>query len=357
MQVGGYKPCTVTDFEIPKKYGLQQTIADTLGIGGIMRGLRSIPVILDLATDIEKYCPDALLLNYVNPMCMLQMALARRFPQLKTVGLCHSVRYTILDLAKDLNIPPGEIQFTCAGINHMAFFLTLEHMSKGKKVSLYPRLHQIAEEKKYPPTNRIRYEVMRHLGYFVTESSEHFAEYVPWFIKRRQPQLIKEFSIPLDEYIERCEAQSADWDKMREELEDPEHKFELKRSVEYAADILKGIELDHATEIHGNVPNRRLLIEGLPESCCAEVVCRVDKQGIHPQKVGKIPPQLTALMQTNINVQELTVEASLTNKREHIYHAALLDPHTAAELNPDEIYRMTDELLDAHKEWLPSFAA
>lgn len=355
MQIGGYKPCTVTDFEIPKKYGLRQTIADTLGIGGIMRALRTIPVILDLARAMERHCPQAWLLNYVNPMAMLQMALARRFPQLKTIGLCHSVRYTIRELAQDLGLDHEEIAFTCAGINHLAFFLTLEQKRDGATRSLYPQLRRLAKEGQFPPTNRVRYEMLQRLGYFVTESSEHFAEYVPWFIKSAQPQLINAFHIPLDEYMRRCEQQSQDWEKMRAALEAPDYRFEIKRSVEYAADILAGLELDRAVTIHGNVPNTEGLITNLPRTCCVEIACQVDKEGIQPQAFGTLPPHLAALMQTNINVQELTVEAALSGKREHIYHAAMLDPHTAAELNLDQIWRMTDDLLAAHSAWLPTF--
>ena len=355
MQVGGYKPCTVTDFEIPKKYGLRQTIADTLGIGGIMRALRTIPVVLDLARDMERYCPNAWLLNYVNPMSMLQMALARRFPHLKTVGLCHSVRYTLRELAQDLGLDHEDLVFTCAGINHLAFYLTLERMENGEARSLYPQLRKIAQEGKFPPANRVRYEMLQRLGYFVTESSEHFAEYVPWFIKSAQPQLIDDFNIPLDEYLSRCEQQSKDWDQMRDALESPDYQFDLKRSVEYAADILAGLELNREVTIHGNVPNKEGLITNLPRDCCVEVACQIDKEGMRPQSLGDLPPHLAALMQTNINVQQLTVAAALSGKREHIYHAAMLDPHTAAELNLDQIWRMTDDLLAAHSDWLPTF--
>ena len=354
MQVGGYKPCTVTDFEIPKKYGLRQTIADTLGIGGIMRGLRTIPVILDLAQDMEELCPDAHLLNYVNPMAMLQMALHRKFPGLKTLGLCHSVRYTIQELAADLKMRPADIDFQCAGINHVAFYLQLTDKSSGE--SLYPRLHKILEEGAYPNTNRVRYEMLRRLGYFVTESSEHFSEYVPWFIKGNCKTLIKDFNIPLDEYIRRCEAQLQDWGKMKQELQDPKHKFELTTSVEYAENIISALEFDSEVEINPNVSNEEGWIENLPRDCCVEVPCKIDRKGVQPVKVGALPVHLAALMQSNINVQQLTVAAALENKREHIYHAAMMDPHTGAELGLKDIWNMVDDLLEAHKDWLPTYS-
>ena len=353
MQVGGYKPCTVTDFEIPKKYGLRQTIADTLGIGGIMRGLRTIPVILDIARDIEDVCPDACFLNYVNPMAMLQMALHRKFEGIKTLGLCHSIRYTIQELAEDIKMKADEISFLCAGINHMAFFLKLEE--KGTGESIYPHLHKIREEGSFPKTNMVRYEMLGRLGYFVTESSEHFSEYVPWFIKTGQEELIDKFNIPLDEYIRRCEEQSAEWNKLKEELQDPNYKFEIGQSVEYARDIIAGLELDKQVEINANVSNKDGLIDNLPKDCCVEVPCLINSRGITPQKVGALPPHLAALMQTNINVQQLTVEAALSGKKEHIYHAAMLDPHTGAELNLTQIWEMVDGLLDAHSDWLPNY--
>ena len=351
MQVGGYKPCTVRDFEIPKKFGLRQTIADTLGIGGIMRGLRTIPVVLDICQDIIDLCPQAYLLNYVNPMPMLCEAIGMRFPSIKTVGLCHSIQYTLRELAEDLGIPHNQIHYQCAGINHMAFFLKLEH--KGQ--TLYPRLHQLAREGKFPPTNRVRYDILQRLGYFVTESSEHFSEYVPWFIKASHPELIEEYKIPLDEYIRRCEKQSADWKQMKEELEAGRGDYDTQASVEYADQIIAAIMHNKPALIYGNVPNKERLISNLPDYCCVEVPCLVDSNGVQPVSIGRLPSHLAALMQTNINVHHLTVEASLTSKRERIYQAAMLDPHTAAELSLDQIWQLVDELLIAHKDWLPRF--
>lgn len=349
IQVAGYKPGTVTDFEIPKKYGLQQTIADTLGIGGIMRGLRTIPVMLDIARDMEEVCPDALFLNYVNPMAILCWAVERA-TTIKTVGLCHSVQGTARELARDLGIPVEEIDYRCAGINHMAFYLRFERDGE----DLYPALRRIAEGGRAPEGNLIRYEMLRRLGYFVTESSEHFAEYVPWFIKRDRPDLIDRFNIPLDEYPRRCERQISRWDDMRATYEGDDGAIEVTRSHEYAAPIIRAMETGIPTVINGNVPNTGL-IDNLPDGCCVEVPILVDANGPQPTKVGALPPHLAALMQTNINVQALTVEAALTGKREHIYHAAMLDPHTAAELDLGQIWSLVDDLIEAHGDWLPEY--
>jgi alpha-galactosidase len=386
IQVGGYKPSTVIDFEIPKKYGLRQTIADTLGIGGIMRGLRTIPVLLDICRDMEELCPDATFLQYVNPMAINCWAISRA-SSIKTVGLCHSVFHTASELAYDLGIPVEEIDYKCAGINHMAFYTRFEHRGE----DLYPRLRTIYDEGRAPKWNLVRYEMFRRLGYFVTESSEHFSEYTPYFIKRDRPDLIERFNIPLDEYIDRCERQIAGWEGMRpvltsgdagalaryetEQLErklaelaprDPqkagylrqrweaEHREGAVHSGEYGSLIIHAMETGQPRVIYGNVANHRL-IDNLPEGCCVEVPCLVDKNGVQPTRVGALPPHLAALMQTNINVQSLTVEAALTGKREHIYHAAMLDPHTAAELDLDQIWALADDLIEAHGDWLPAY--
>jgi len=348
IQVGGYKPGTVIDFEIPKKYGLRQTIADTLGIGGVMRGLRTIPVMLELCRDMEALCPNVTFLQYVNPMAMNCWAISRA-STIKTVGLCHSVQGTAKQIARDIGIPIDEINYRCAGINHMAFYLEFERDGQ----DLYPLIHKVYEEGRVPDWNRVRYEVFRHLGYFVTESSEHFSEYVPWFIKRDRPELIEQFNIPLDEYIRRCEVQIADWEKQRAALEAGEG-IDVHRSHEYGSLIIHSQETGTPRVIYGNVANHGL-IDNLPEGCCVEVPCLVDKNGIQPTSIGMLPPQLAALMQTNINVQSLTVEAALTGKREHIYHAAMLDPHTAAELSLDQIHSLVDDLIAAHGDWLPQY--
>lgn len=349
IQVGGYKPGTVTDFEIPKRYGLRQTIADTLGVGGIMRGLRTVPVLLEMCRDMEDLCPGVTFLNYVNPMAINCWAL-NRASKIRTVGLCHSVPHTAGELAKDIDVPLEEINYLVAGINHLAFFLKFERHGQ----DLYPLIRQVVEDGRVPDWNRVRYQVLARLGYFVTESSEHLAEYVPWFIKRDRPDLIERFNIPLDEYIRRCEAQIAGWETLRAALESSATPIEIERSVEYAARIIHSMETGTPRTVYGNVTNKGL-IDNLPRGCCVEVPCLVDKNGIQPTRIGDLPPHLAALMQTNINVQALTVEAALTQKREHIYHAAMLDPHTAAELDLDQIWRLVDELVEAHGDWLPTY--
>lgn len=353
FQIGGYKPGTVIDFEVPKKYGLRQTIADTLGVGGIMRALRTIPVMLDVTADMEELCPDATLLNYVNPMAMITWAL-NRGSSIKNVGLCHSVQGTAEQMARDIRVPIAEINYICAGINHMAFYLRFERMTENGPEDLYPLLQQVIEENRVPAWNRVRYEMLRRLGYFVTESSEHFAEYVPWFIKRDRPDLIKQFNIPLDEYIRRCENQIAGWDQMREFFENEDYPLAVERTHEYGSYIIHSLETGQPRVIYGNVANEGL-IENLPRGCCVEVPCLIDANGIQPTHVGTLPPHLAALMMTNINVQGLTVEAALTGMREHIYHAAMLDPHTAAELDLEQIWHLVDDLIEAHGDWLPAY--
>ncbi|HEX8683670.1 MAG TPA: alpha-glucosidase/alpha-galactosidase [Ardenticatenaceae bacterium] len=359
IQVGGYQPGTVTDFEIPKRYGLRQTIADTLGIGGIMRGLRTIPVLLDICRDMEELCPQAPFLNYVNPMAMNCWALSRATP-IKTVGLCHSVPGTAHELSRDIGVPSEEINYLVAGINHMAFYLRFERDGE----DLYPRIREYLESGQVPVrgssspsllrTDEVRYEMFRRLGYFVTESSEHFSEYVPWFIKRDRPDLIEKYHIPLDEYIRRCEVQIEQWQTMRDELERSDVPIEVRRSMEYGSLIIHSMETGQPRTIYGNMPNDGL-IHNLPDGCCVEVPCVVDKNGVQPTKIGALPPHLAALMQTNINVQALTVEAALTGKREHIYHAAMLDPHTSAELDLEQIWALVDDLIEAHGDWLPEY--
>jgi alpha-galactosidase len=381
IQVGGYEPATVIDFEIPKKYGLRQTIADTLGVGGIMRALRSIPVLLDIGRDMEELCPEVTFLNYVNPMAMNVWALAKA-SAIRTVGLCHSVFNTARQLAHDIGVPLEEIDYVCAGINHMAFYLRFERKTEDGVEDLYPRIRQVIQEGRVPKWNRVRYEMFARLGYFVTESSEHLAEYVPWFIKRDRPDLIERFNIPLDEYPRRCESQIAMWETMQSWLESPgasigepppdvlrrlsggedvddsgwflEEVFTLKPSREYAPLIIHSMETGVPRVVYGNVPNHGL-IDNLPQDCVVEVPCLADKKGVQPSRIGALPPHLAALMQTNINVQALTVEAALTGKREHIYHAAMLDPHTAAELDLDQIWSLVDDLIGAHGDWLPSY--
>jgi len=348
IQVGGYEPATVIDFEIPKKYGLRQTIGDTLGIGGIMRGLRTIPVLLDYCRLMEEHCPDAIFLQYVNPMAMNCWAIGRA-SSIRTIGLCHSVQGTAEQLAKVIGVPIDEITYKCAGINHVAFYLSFKRGDE----DLYPAIRQVIADGRVPDDNRVRFEMLKRLGYFVTESSEHFAEYNPWFIKEGRDDLIERFNIPLDEYPRRCENQIAKWEAMRVSFENDE-PLTVKPTHEYAASIINAMETGVPAVVYGNVPNHGL-IGNLPADCCVEVPVLVDRAGLQPTQIGDLPPQLAAYMQTNINVQRLTVEAALTGKREHIYHAAMLDPHTAAELDLDQIWSLVDDLIEAHGAWLPEY--
>ncbi len=349
IQVGGYDPCTITDFEIPKKFGLRQTIADTIGIGGIFRNLRTIPVVLDFARDIQEVCPDALFLNYTNPMAVLTNVL-NTDGGVKTVGLCHSVQVCVPHLFKNLDIDTTGVIAKIAGINHMAWLL--EVTKDG--VDLYPEIKRRAIEKqKEKHKDMVRLELMLKFGYYVTESSEHNAEYHPYFIKRNYPELIERFNIPLDEYPRRCINQIERWKTMREEIVN-NRELEHQRSHEYASRIMEAIETNVPFKIGGNVMNTGL-ITNLPKEACVEVPCFVDSNGVTPTYVGDLPPQLAALNRTNINTQLLTIEAARTLKKEHIYHAALLDPHTAAELSMDDIVAMCDAMIEAHGDWLPKF--
>ena len=362
VQIGGYKPCTVTDFDIPKQYGLRQTIADTLGIGGIMRGLRTVPFLWDLCADMAELCPHALMLQYVNPMAINCWAISERFPDIRTVGLCHSVPNTVFELTHDLDIPVEDVRYRVAGINHVAFFLNFEqHMGNGSWRDLYPELRQKYADKVIPTENPVRprcpnlvrYEMMDQLGYFLTESSEHFAEYSPWFIKDGRDDLIERYGIPLDEYPTRCEEQIAEWNDHFARLRAGE-KMNIVASNEYAAVIMNAEMTDSPATIYGNVRNDGV-ISNLPSDCIVEVPCMVDSNGIQPTSIGALPPQLAAMMRTNINVQELVVAALVEENREHIFHAAMFDPHTAAELDVTQIRSMTNDLLTAHRDWLPAW--
>ena len=350
IQVGGYKPSTVIDFEVPKKYGLRQTIADTVGIGGIFRSLRTIPVMLDFAKDMEEVCPDAWFLNYTNPMAVLTGVMLR-YTNIKTVGLCHSVQVCVPELLESLDMPTDNVQSKIAGINHMAWLLEVTRDGK----DLYPEIKKRAKEKqKTKHDDMVRFELMDKFGYYVTESSEHNAEYHPYFIKSNYPELIEKLNIPLDEYPRRCVQQIEDWKKMRDELV---HNQDLNhsRTHEYGSYIIEAMETDVPFKIGGNVLNTGELISNLPENAVVEVPCLVDASGVAPTYIGDLPEQLAALNRTNINTQLLTIEAAITRKKEYIYQAALLDPHTAAELSMDDIISLCDDLIEAHGDWLPEY--
>ena len=345
IQVGLYDPCTIIDFEIPKKYGLRQTIADTAGIGGIFRGLRTIHVLKDFARDMEEVCPDALFLNYTNPMAILT-GYMNRYTKIKTIGLCHSVQVCTKSLLKTLDRRDIEIgSELIAGINHMAWLLDVRDKQGN---DLYPELRRLAKEKNLEShDNMIRLDYIDKFGYYCTESSEHNAEYNYFYIKSKYPELIEKYRIPLDEYPRRCVNQIAGWKKQKDEiLNGGDIKHE--RSHEYASRIMEAIVTNTPYEIGGNVMNTGGLIENLPHDACVEVPCLVDGHGIHPCRVGRLPVQCAAMNMTNINSQLLTIEAAVTGKMEHVYQAAMLDPHTGAELSIDEIIKMCDELYEAH---------
>ncbi len=391
IQVGGYDPCTITDFEIPKKYGLRQTIADTLGVGGVFRALRTIPVMMDFARDMEEVCPDAWFLNYTNPMAMLTGAMLR-MTGVKTVGLCHSVQVCCSTLMRELGMEYDDsVQWKIAGINHQAWLL--EVTKDG--VDLYPELkrrailynkgelkrpsveEQIAahaarhggvcseeaekairegqrlyEEKKVHG-DMVRLELMRRFGYYITESSEHNAEYTPYFIKDKYPDLIERFNIPLDEYPRRCINQIKNWKERGHELtQNP--TLSHTRTTEYASYIMEAMETNVPYKIGGNVLNNDL-ITNLPRNACVEVPCLVDKSGVQPVHIGDLPEQCAALNRTNINVQLLAIEAARTLKKDYIYQAVMMDPHTSSELSIDDIVAMCDDLIETHKGWLPEY--
>lgn len=347
IQVGGYDPCTITDFEVPKKYGLRQTIGDTVGIGGIFRGLRTIPVMLDFAKDIEEVCPDALLLNYTNPMSMITLAMIKG-TKVKTVGLCHSVQTCASDLLSKLNMSTEGISYKIAGINHMGWLLEITKDGK----DLYPEIKKRAKTLG-KHDDMIRFELMKQFGYYVTESSEHNAEYLPYFIKNTHPEFIEKYNIQLDEYPRRCISQIENWDKRKKDLVNNE-KINHERTKEYASYIMEAIETGRPYTFGGNVLNTGL-ITNLPNDCCVEVTCLADKNGITPCYVGELPIQLAALNRTNVNVQLLTVEAALTRNKDYIYYAAMLDPHTSSELSIDDIKNLVDDLIKEHGDWLPKF--
>lgn len=353
IQVGFYDPCTIIDFKIPKKYGLRQTIADTLGIGGIMRGLRTIPVIRDFAKDMEEVCPDAWFLNYTNPMAIIT-GYMQRYTKIKTVGLCHSVQVCSRDLLKSLGMEDkleGRKELI-AGINHMAWLLEI-YDKDGQ--DLYPEIKKRAAEKNATEKHwdMVRYEYIKRLGYYCTESSEHNAEYNPFFIKNKYPELIEKYNIPLDEYPRRCINQIKGWEEEKNNILN-NGEITHTRTTEYASYIMEAIVTNKPCKIGGNVLNTGL-IDNLPAEACVEVPCLVDAMGVTPCHVGKLPPQLAAMNMTNINSQLLTIEAAITKKREHIYQAAMLDPHTGAELSIDDIVALCDELIEAHGEYMQEY--
>ena len=353
IQVGLYDPCTIIDFEVPKKYGLRQTIADTLGIGGIMRALRTIPVMADFAADMEEVCPDALFLNYTNPMAMLTGYMLR-YTNVKTVGLCHSVQTCSETLLKSLGMDDrleGRKELI-AGINHMGWLLDIRDKNG---VDLYPEIKSRIHTKMQEPdfADKVRFDYIRHFGYYCTESSEHNAEYNMFYIKSKYPELIGQYNIPLDEYPRRCVWQIEAWKKDYQNMMQNGVR-DHSRSREYASRIMESMVTDIPYQIGGNVLNNGL-ITNLPAEACVEVPCLVNGYGVQPCRVGALPVQCAAMNMTNINVQLLTIEAARTRKKEHIYQAAMLDPHTGSELDIDTIKKMVDDLIETHGDWLPEY--
>lgn len=352
IQVGGYKPCTVTDFEIPNKYGLKQTIGDTLGVGGIFRALRTLPVMEEFARDMEEVCPNALFFNYVNPMAMLT-GYMQRYTSVRTLGLCHSVQVCVPQLFAELGMENylQEAKYKIAGINHQAWLLNIQD---GKGNDLYPEIKKrsLTEEyKERTSKDLVRLEIMRRFGYYNTESSEHTSEYLPYFIKERYPELIERFNIPLNEYPRRCVLQIEGWEKQRDDLINNVDIVHNK-SLEYASRIIRAVVTDTPYRMNGNVLNTDL-IDNLPKEACVEVPCLIDRNGVNPCHVGKLPEQLAALNRTNINVQLMTIEAYRSKKKDDVYMAAYLDPHTSSELSLDDIKKLCDDLIEAHGNWLP----
>lgn len=361
IQVGGYEPSTVIDFEVPKKYGLRQTIGDTLGVAGIFRALRTIPVLESIAADIEEVCPDAWFLNYTNPMSLLT-GYMQRFTSVKMVGLCHSVQVCAPKLLKEVDMEEHaeSARWKIAGINHMAWLLEVKD---GDGNDLYPEIRRRAAAKNAEARRKdgekhndmVRFDILEKFGYYNTESSEHTAEYHPYYIKSRYPELIDEFNIPLDEYPRRCEKQIKEWKHQREEMVNTDN-LQHKRTHEYAASIMDAVVNDNPLEIGGNVINHGM-IPNLPDNACVEIPCLVNRNGVQGVYVGSLPEQLAALNRTHINVHLVTLQAVAEKKREHVYQAAMLDPHTRSELKLDDIRQLCDDMFEAHSGMLPDFVS
>jgi alpha-galactosidase len=338
IQVGGHE-ATLKDFDIPARHGLRQTIGDTLGVGGIFRALRTIPVMLDIGRDLAELAPDAWLLNYTNPMAILCQAYAQGSPHTRIVGLCHSIQHTTRQLAELVDVPFEDVTFLGAGVNHQAFILRFERVGE----NLYPRL-DAAIEAEPDLRRRVRVEMYRRLGYYPTESSEHGAEYVPWFL--RDPDAVERYRLKIGDYVERSEENLAEYERTRAGLRAGE-AFPLERSLEYASLIVHAMVTGEPRVIYGTVPNHGLL-PALPGDAAVEVPCLVDATGVRPTPVPDYPAHLAALNRTFLNVADLTVRAALEGRRDHVLHAAMLDPNTAASLDLDAIERVVAELLEAH---------
>jgi alpha-galactosidase len=348
IQVGGYD-ATVRDFDIPRKYGLLQTIADTIGIGGIMRGLRTIPVMAAMGDEMASLCPDGLLLNYTNPMAMVPWGIwsGSAWPASRTIGVCHSVRDTHSFLAETVGVPEEHVEFRTAGFNHQCFVYVFRDRRTGE--DLYPRLREVVEADPEGLGRRVRVEIFRRFGYFPTESSEHSSEYVPWFL--HHPDQVERFRCEIDEYVRRSDENLEDWAAMKAQL-DAGEDIELERNDELASQFIVALQTGQTIELYGNVRNEGL-IDGLPEDACVEVPVQVADGSWTPQRIGAIPPQCLALNRTFLNTVELTVRAAVEGSRDLVYQAALLDPHTGATLTTQQVQDMVDELLEAHGDLIP----
>ena len=350
IAVGEYDPILISDFEIPEKYGLTQIFADTVGMGGLFRALRTVPVMIDIAREMERVCPEALLLNYTNPMAIVTSAV-RRATGAKTVGLCHSVQVCARDLLQGLGMEfDDEVRWRIAGINHQAWLLRIHRNG----ADLYPEIRRRALARPTPHPDMVRYDFMRLFGYFVTESSSHSSEYVPYYLKRQYPELTGRYGLRPDGYTHWGRGKAAHWREMDEMVKN--RSLTHVRSNEYASYIMDAVVTNKPFEIAGNLPNAGGLVSNLPEDACVEVPCLVSAGGVQPVRFGPLPPQCAALNRTNINMQLLATEAALTGRKEHVYHAAMLDPHTSAELSLDDIVSMCDEMLDFNRELLPQFS-
>ena len=344
IQVGGLE-ATLRDFEIPKAHGLRQTIADTIGVGGIFRGLRTIPVLVAIAQEMTELCPDAMLLNYANPMAMLPWAVWESTGLERAIGLCHSVQNTHEQLAALVGVPVDEIDYLTAGLNHQAFVLRFERNGE----NLYPLLDAAIAADPEDLGRRVRIEIYRRFGFFVTESSEHSAEYVPWFMSHDDQ--IKRYRIPVDEYIRRSLENLEEYEDIRRRLATGE-PIAFEPEGELAPRYIHSLVTGQRRVEYGNVRNDGL-IDALPPGCCVEVPCVVDGDGVHPTAIGALPPQCAALNRTFVNVAELTMRAALEESREHVYQAVMLDPNAGATLTIDSMTTMVDELIDAHGDLLP----
>jgi len=366
FQIGGLEAYEI-DKAIPKKYGIDQTVGDTIGPGGVFRGLRSIPHLINICRDMEEVCPEAMLINYANPMAMLIWAV-NKATKIKSIGLCHSVQATTRQIAGYIGVAPWEnypfteeeweiffyapipegIDFFVAGINHMAWYLNYNVNGE----DAYPKIFEAYNNNKAYEADAVRFEILKHFGYFVTESPNHMSEYVPYF--RKNPEMVKKFIKRRWDYLEICNQKKVDLEPVLKRQIEGKDKIKIRTSVEYGSHIINSVVTGKPIRINGNVNNSGL-ITNLPQNCCVEVPCLVDKNGINPCYVGELPPQLAALNMTNINVQSLAVEATLNSDKETAAQAIKVDPLTSALLTLDEIQNMVDEMFEAEKKWLPDF--